>query len=68
MHNLYATTDDIIHSGTVVSVRGSVVDAYFPRELSKINNLLVAGEKDQIIIEVALRRGDKAVRIRHDAR
>jgi F-type H+-transporting ATPase subunit beta len=55
-------TDDIIHSGTVASVRGGVVDAYFPRELPKINNLLAAGKKDQIIIEVALHLDNQHLR------
>lgn len=55
-------TDDIIHSGTVASVRGGVVDAYFLRELPKINNLLVAGKKDQIIIEVALHLDNQHLR------
>ncbi|MDL1960469.1 MAG: F0F1 ATP synthase subunit beta [Deltaproteobacteria bacterium] len=55
-------TDGIIHSGTVASVRGGVVDAYFVRELPKINNLLVAGKKDQIIIEVALHLDNQHLR------
>jgi len=40
-------TDDIIHSGTVASVRGGVVDVYFLRELPKINNLLVAFQENR---------------------
>jgi F-type H+-transporting ATPase subunit beta len=50
------------HTGTVVSVRGGVVDARFPNELPKMNNLLVAGEKEEIVIEVALHLGSRNVR------
>ena len=38
--------------GTIVSVRGSVVDAHFARELPSIYSVLRTGEKGQIVIEV----------------
>lgn len=38
--------------GTVLSVRGSVVDVRFEKKLPSINNLLRAGERGQILIEV----------------
>jgi F-type H+/Na+-transporting ATPase subunit beta len=38
--------------GTVVSVRGSVIDVRFDRSLPAINNLLRAGEQAQVLIEV----------------
>jgi len=38
--------------GTIVSVRGSVVDARFQDHLPPINSLLRAGERNQIVIEV----------------
>jgi F-type H+-transporting ATPase subunit beta len=38
--------------GTVLSVRGSVVDAHFEAALPSVNNLLRAGEHGQTLIEV----------------
>jgi F-type H+/Na+-transporting ATPase subunit beta len=40
------------NSGTVVSVRGSVVEAQFEHHLPCINSVLRAGKKNQIVIEV----------------
>jgi F-type H+-transporting ATPase subunit beta len=48
--------------GTVVSVRGSVVDARFTQRLPPINNLLVAGEKGEIVIEVIIHLNSQVVR------
>jgi len=39
--------------GTIVAVRGSVVDARFPSPLPPLNNRLLAGEGQQVVIEVA---------------
>jgi F-type H+-transporting ATPase subunit beta len=41
-------------SGSVVSVRGSVIDAEFPGNLPRINDLLLAGEMETIVVEVVL--------------
>ena len=38
--------------GTVLSVRGSVVDVHFPVRLPAINSMLTIGPRDDIIIEV----------------
>ena len=38
--------------GIVLSVRGSVIDARFDRNLPAINNLLRAGDQAQVLIEV----------------
>ncbi|TVP65544.1 MAG: F0F1 ATP synthase subunit beta [Leptolyngbya sp. LCM1.Bin17] len=38
--------------GTVVSVRGSVVDAWFPKQLPGYLNRLNAGEDGQVVVEV----------------
>ena len=38
--------------GIVLSVRGSVIDVRFDRNLPAINNLLRAGEQAQVLIEV----------------
>jgi ATP synthase/ATP synthase alpha/beta family, beta-barrel domain len=38
--------------GTVLSVRGSVVDVHFDSNLPSINNLLRAGDQGQVLIEV----------------
>ena len=40
-------------NGTIVAVRGSVVDARFPSPLPPLNNRLLAGEGKQVVIEVA---------------
>ena len=48
--------------GTVIAVRGGVVDAKFPSRLPQINDLLVAGEKEEVVVEVALHLGDERVR------
>lgn len=57
-------TDDIPHlnQGTVLSVRSSVVDARFPRELPELLTQLVAGEGDRIIIEVVNHLDTETVR------
>jgi F-type H+-transporting ATPase subunit beta len=39
-------------SGTVLSVRGSVIDVHFDSNLPAINNLLRAGDRAQVLIEV----------------
>jgi F-type H+-transporting ATPase subunit beta len=38
--------------GTVLSVRGSVVDVHFDRNLPSINNLLRAGDEGKVLVEV----------------
>ena len=50
------------HHGIITSVRGGVVDARFPFELPRLNNLLQAGESGQIVIEVALHLNSRSVR------
>jgi F-type H+-transporting ATPase subunit beta len=44
---------DPANQGTVVAVRGSVVDVYFPGQLPNINNQLIVGNEREIVIEVA---------------
>ena len=53
---------DISRQGTVVSVRGSVVDARFPRNLPLINNLLKAGKDGRVAIEVHAHLNAEVVR------
>lgn len=48
--------------GSVISVRGSVVDVVFANQLPPIRNLLHAGLEDQIAIEVFSQLDDKRVR------
>ncbi|MDA0934427.1 MAG: F0F1 ATP synthase subunit beta [Planctomycetota bacterium] len=48
--------------GAVVSVRGSVVDVRFERDLPPINALLRAGDDGRIAIEVVAQRGAREVR------
>ncbi|OHB25617.1 MAG: F0F1 ATP synthase subunit beta [Desulfuromonadaceae bacterium GWC2_58_13] len=42
------------NQGTVTAVRGGVVDVHFEGELPRVNTLLVTGENNAIVIEVAL--------------
>jgi len=51
-----------INSGTVVSVRGSVVDARFPERVPPLLNKLVTGERDNIVIEVMAHLSSDLVR------
>lgn len=48
--------------GSVVSIRGSVVDARFPVRLPKIYNVLCAGDSRDIVIEVNTHLSDNMVR------
>src|SRR6202046_5464600 len=47
-----AATHAAENHGIVLSVRGSVIDVRFDRNLPAINNLLRAGDKAQVLIEV----------------
>jgi F-type H+-transporting ATPase subunit beta len=48
--------------GSVVSVRGSVVDVHFDQHLPPIYSVLHAGEKDEIVIEVLAQLDARRVR------
>jgi F-type H+/Na+-transporting ATPase subunit beta len=48
--------------GTVLSVRGSVVDAHFPERLPSLLNVLRAGDDGDIIIEVVTHLSTEQVR------
>ncbi len=48
------STETTNNQGTVTAVRGGVVDVHFDNDLPQVNNLLRAGEHNDIIIEVAL--------------
>lgn len=51
------------HQGTIVSIRGSVIDARFaPNELPGIQNVLHAGENGRIRIEVMVQLNSETVR------
>lgn len=49
-------------TGTVVAVRGGVVDVRFSNGLPRLNALLVSGDRDQVVIEVALHLDSSHVR------
>ena len=51
-----------MNSGSVVSVRGSVVELRFDRQLPAINSVLLAGPDRQIIIEVLEQSDEQHVR------
>jgi len=50
------------NQGTVVSVRGSVVDVLFPHRLPEINNELRAGEDGEVVVEVGTQINSRVVR------
>jgi hypothetical protein len=43
---------ETMNQGTILTVRGSVVDVYFPQHIPSIYNRLVAGTDNRIVIEV----------------
>ena len=48
--------------GTVISVRGSVIDAHFPQRLPHIHNLLRTGDNGRIAVEVETHLSSKVIR------
>jgi F-type H+-transporting ATPase subunit beta len=50
------------NQGTVIAVRGSVVDAHFPRQLPPLQQRLVVGEAGRVIVEVAAHLDSQTVR------
>ena len=48
--------------GTVISIRGSVIDAQFLNRLPSLNHVLRTGENDSIVIEVMTHLDSKTVR------
>ncbi len=53
---------DISNIGTIVSVRGSVVDIRFDKHLPPVFSILQTGDKEQIFIEVLEQRDAQRVR------
>ncbi|TDG36474.1 F0F1 ATP synthase subunit beta [Pedobacter changchengzhani] len=51
-----------INYGKIMSVRGSVIDAYFEQSLPSVYTVLHAGENQEITIEVLSQLDDKTVR------
>jgi F-type H+/Na+-transporting ATPase subunit beta len=50
------------HKGTILSIRGSVVDARFPHQLPAINHELRAGEGEGVVVEVMTHLDDATIR------
>jgi F-type H+-transporting ATPase subunit beta len=57
-----ATASPTSNTGTIVSVRGSVVDAWFPQRLPSYLNRLNAGEDGSVIVEVVAHLNAEVVR------
>jgi F-type H+-transporting ATPase subunit beta len=57
-----APGSDSLNQGTVVSIRGSVVDARFPQKLPFVYSLLKAGDDGKIAIEVQTHLNAEVVR------
>lgn len=53
---------DPSNQGRIVSIRGSVVDTYFPNSLPSLYHVLKAGEEGQIVIEVTTHLNTETVR------
>jgi F-type H+/Na+-transporting ATPase subunit beta len=53
---------DVAGSGTVVTVRGSVVDARFPQHLPPVNQRLEAGPDGRVVLEVVAHLDHRTVR------
>ena len=51
-----------LNSGTIVSIRGSVVDVRFEDRLPPIHSVLLAGPQDEVVIEVHAQRDMQHVR------
>ncbi len=49
-------SDKAVNLGTVVSIRGSVVDVRFDKLLPSIFSILITGDNEQIVIEVLAQR------------
>ncbi|MDN3509834.1 MAG: F0F1 ATP synthase subunit beta [Candidatus Jettenia sp.] len=54
--------NDDLNRGTVISVRGSVIDARFPYQLPAIRNQLRAGDHGKIVIEVITHLDSETIR------
>ena len=57
-----AETATTLNLGTVVSVRGSVVDIHFNDRLPAVYSMLLTGKDQQIVIEVLTQRDESCVR------
>jgi F-type H+-transporting ATPase subunit beta len=54
--------NEAVNKGTVISIRGSVVDAQFSANIPGIYHVLLAGEKKDIVIEVNTHLSENLVR------
>ena len=54
--------DETFNTGTVLSIRGSVVDAQFPEQLPVLNSQLRGGGQGEIVIEVVSHLSAQVVR------
>lgn len=54
--------EQVVSEGTVLAVRGSIVDAHFPRHLPAIHSQLSAGDLSTVTIEVAIQLSSEVVR------
>lgn len=62
MDALPDTTIGTLNTGRVISVRGSVIDIGFEKNLPQVYSLLLAGDNDQIAIEVLSQLNTHSVR------
>jgi F-type H+-transporting ATPase subunit beta len=62
MKEVLASMVEQVNTGTVVSIRGSVVDALFPAHLPAIFHVLRAGDDKDIVIEVNTHLNEHMIR------
>lgn len=51
-----------LNRGTIVSIRGSIIDVHFPGRLPEIYNQLKAGDQENVVVETVLHLDSKTVR------
>lgn len=64
IHTLYTESDitDSEKIGKIISVRGSIVDVYFEKQLPSIHSLLLTGKDNEVAIEVLSQMNANKVR------
>jgi F-type H+-transporting ATPase subunit beta len=62
MEKIAANKNKLLNHGKIVSVRGSVVDIWFEKNLPPVNSLLHSGKNNEVAIEVLSQIDDHRVR------
>jgi F-type H+-transporting ATPase subunit beta len=62
MHAMESHPNGVAHQGTVIAIRGSVIDARFMQPLPALYHVLRAGDEQRIVIEVITHLDTNTVR------